>query len=146
MQLGGANAPLHPLLLRYFFKWSKLKMFKSKSVQGKLSVLKATQYVPDHPLLCDILLNTNFIVILDDLFKAINTCNQRCLMIPGMLSVTVLWCQFHQHFTSAFFVRKSFRQLFSMYLHSALCFLAPNLYKKLERKMLMKLTPARLGI
>jgi len=47
------------------------------------------------------------------------------------------WCQFHQRFTRAFFVRKSFRQLFSAYS------LALNKlsYKKISRKMLMKLTP-----
>jgi len=45
--------------------------------------------------------------------------------------------QFHQRFTHAFFVQKSFRQFFSA-LSLALNEL---LYKKFVHKMLMKLTP-----
>jgi len=48
-----------------------------------------------------------------------------------------LFCQFHQHFMRAFFVRKCFAQLFSSYVlvKKALS------YEKRTLKMLMKLTP-----
>ncbi len=45
-------------------------------------------------------------------------------------------CQFHQHYTRAFFVRTSFRQLFSSYKYVE----KRRLYKKCVRKMLIKLT------
>jgi len=47
------------------------------------------------------------------------------------------WSQFHQHFTYEFYVRTSFRQLFSIYVLA----LGRNLYKKFVHKTLMKLTP-----
>jgi hypothetical protein len=46
--------------------------------------------------------------------------------------------QFHQYFVHAFFVRKSFRQLFSSYVLAKKALS----YEKNRRKMLMKLTPS----
>jgi hypothetical protein len=53
-----------------------------------------------------------------------------------LLSIATTKCQFHQRFTRKFFVRTSFRQLFSSYMYvKKRC-----LYKKFVCKMLMKLT------
>jgi hypothetical protein len=49
--------------------------------------------------------------------------------------LNVVWCQFHQHFTCAFFVRKCF-SLVTFWQKKALS------YKKRAHKMLMKLTSA----
>jgi len=54
-------------------------------------------------------------------------------------------CQFHQRFTCAFFVRKSFFGSFFLVSNpkpSFVIFGAKILYKKRARKMLMKLTPS----
>jgi len=53
-------------------------------------------------------------------------------------------CQFHQCFTHAFFVRKSFWHLFgsiSLVTFSFVIFGAKILYENRAHKMLMKLTP-----
>jgi len=50
-------------------------------------------------------------------------------------------CQFHQHFTRAFFVRKQIVQL-SLVMLQHVVFGAKISYKKCERNMLMKLTLA----
>jgi len=49
--------------------------------------------------------------------------------------------QFHQHFTYKFFVRTSFRQLFSSYMYVEKAAEMTFVGKKFVRKMLMKLTP-----
>ncbi len=51
-------------------------------------------------------------------------------------STTSIRCQFHHHFTHAFFVQNSFEQLFP----AKSLALKKLLYKKCTRKMLMKLT------
>jgi len=53
------------------------------------------------------------------------------------LVIKSYWCQFDQHFMKAFFVQKSFRQLFSSYVLAKKALS----YEKSARKMLMKLTP-----
>jgi hypothetical protein len=61
------------------------------------------------------------------------------LISPLILSIMIERlnrCQFHQRFSRAFFVRMSFRQLFSSYVWLG----AKILYKKCARLMLMKLT------
>jgi len=60
----------------------------------------------------------------------------------AFLLINLPWSQFHQHFTPAFFIRKSFEQLFSAQ-SSALKKLS---YEKRMHKMLMKLTPALTGV
>jgi len=57
-----------------------------------------------------------------------------------LLHLSINWCQFHQLFTRAFFIRKCFAQLFHMLFSS--CVLAKKAfsYKKRARKMLTKLT------
>jgi len=38
-------------------------------------------------------------------------------VVMNVVAAAVLsWCQFHQHFTRAFFVQKSFMKLFSSYM------------------------------
>jgi hypothetical protein len=64
----------------------------------------------------------------------------KLLLINGLgilvLAVFLNRCQFHQHFTCAFFVQKSFRQLSLITVR-----LRDFLSKGYRRKMLMKLTP-----
>jgi hypothetical protein len=53
--------------------------------------------------------------------------------------IEVFWCQFHQHFTRAFFVKKICTQLFCTYI-LRLIFLAKEFWRKCTDKMLAKLT------
>jgi len=70
-----------------------------------------------------------------------SSASQQCLTISSSGTVTSLRCQFHQHFTLAFFIHvwKCFKQLFS-FQFGFVFFWPKNIGAKAGVKMLMKLT------
>jgi len=80
--------------------------------------------------------NLSFVSEILNLYKHSNFLKDGRVSICHMWRV-VNWCQFHQHFTYKFFVRTSFRQLFSTYVRKKIC----RKDEKFERIMLMKFTP-----
>ena len=66
------------------------------------------------------------------------------LVLYDLTKCREIRCQFHQHFTSSFFVQKSFEQLFCTYgLGLYFCFWQKETGAKSACKMLVKLTLER---